>query len=194
MENITNESNIILISDLEHPRAKWYIIHTYSGHENKVALTLKQRAETKGFLDRIFKLFIPTQQKVVISEGKKRKVNEKLFPGYIYINMLLDEESWKIVRGTQGVTGFVGTGATPTPLPDSEVAALMKYVVSDTPKFEMKFMEGDSVRILEGPFADKMGTISEVNQDQGKVKVTVSFFGTEVPLELDFAQITGITK
>lgn len=194
MENNINESNIILISDMEHPRAKWYIIHTYSGHENKVALTLKQRAETKGFLDKIFKLFIPTQQKVVISEGKKRKVNEKLFPGYIYINMLLDEDSWKIVRGTQGVTGFVGTGTTPTPLPESEVAALMKYVVTETPKFEMKFMEGDSVKILEGPFADKIGTISEVNHDQGKVKVTVSFFGTEVPLELDFAQITGITN
>jgi len=191
METI-NENNILIVNDLNHPRAKWYIIHTYSGHENKVAVTLKQRAEIKGFTDKIFKMFIPTQQKVVISEGKKRNVNEKLFPGYIYINMLLDDESWKLVRATQGVTGFVGTGATPTPLPENEVAALMKYVVSDTPKFEMKFSEGDMVKIIEGPFADHEGKIAEVNEDQGKVKVMVSFFGKEVPLELDFAQVTGI--
>lgn len=191
METI-NENNILVVNDLDHPRAKWYIIHTYSGHENKVAVTLKQRAEIKGFTDKIFKMFIPTQQKVVISEGKKRNVNEKLFPGYIYINMLLDDDSWKLVRGTQGVTGFVGTGTTPTPLPENEVVALMKYVVSDTPKFEMKFTEGDMVRIVEGPFADHEGKISEVNEDQGKLKVLVSFFGKEVPLELDFAQVRGI--
>jgi transcriptional antiterminator NusG len=192
MENNINENNLIIVNESTHPRAKWYIIHTYSGHENKVAVTLKQRAEVKGFTDKIFQLFIPTQQKVVISEGKKRKVNERLFPGYVYVNMLMDEDSWKLVRATQGVTGFVGTGATPTPLPENEVAALMKYVVSDTPKFEMKFAEGDSVKIVEGPFSDHIGRISEVNEDQGKVKVLVSFFGKEVPLELDFAQISGI--
>jgi transcriptional antiterminator NusG len=192
METTINENNILVVNDTNHPRAKWYIIHTYSGHENKVAVTLKQRAEIKGFTDKIFKMFIPTQQKVVISEGKKRNVNEKLFPGYIYINMLLDDESWKLVRATQGVTGFVGTGTTPTPLPENEVAALMKYVVSDTPRFEMKFTEGDLVKIIEGPFTDHEGKISEVNEDQGKVKVMVSFFGKEVPLELDFAQVTGI--
>ncbi len=187
-----NDNNILIVNDMDHPRAKWYIIHTYSGHENKVAVTLKQRAEIKGFTDKIFKMFIPTQQKVVISEGKKRSVNEKLFPGYIYISMLLDDESWKLVRGTQGVTGFVGTGTTPTPLPENEVAALMKYVVSDTPKFEIKFTEGDLVKIVEGPFADHEGKIAEVNEDQGKLKVMVSFFGKEVPLELDFAQVRGI--
>ena len=192
MENNINENNLIIVNESTHPRAKWYIIHTYSGHENKVAVTLKQRAEVKGFTDKIFQLFIRTQQKVVISEGKKRKVNERLFPGYVYVNMLMDEDSWKLVRATQGVTGFVGTGATPTPLPENEVAALMKYVVSDTPKFEMKFAEGDSVKIVEGPFSDHIGRISEVNEDQGKVKVLVSFFGKEVPLELDFAQISGI--
>jgi len=191
MENNLNE-NLIIVNETEHPRAKWYIIHTYSGHENKVAVTLKERAEIKGFTDKIFKMFIPTQQKVVITEGKKRKVNERLFPGYVYINMLLDDESWKLVRLTQGVTGFVGTGSNPTPLPENEVAALMKYVVADTPKFEMKFSEGDSVKITEGPFVDHIGKISEVNEDQGKVKVLVSFFGKEVPLELDFAQISGI--
>jgi transcriptional antiterminator NusG len=192
MESNINENNLITITESTHPRARWYIIHTYSGHENKVAVTLKQRAEVKGFTDKIFQMFIPTQQKVVISEGKKRKVNERLFPGYVYINMLMDEDSWKLVRATQGVTGFVGAGATPTPLPENEVAALMKYVVSDAPKFEMKFAEGDSVKIVEGPFSDHIGKISEVNEDQGKVKVLVSFFGKEVPLELDFAQISGI--
>ncbi len=192
MESNINENNLITVNESTHPRARWYIIHTYSGHENKVAVTLKQRAEVKGFTDKIFQLFIPTQQKVVITEGKKRKVNERLFPGYVYINMLMDEDSWKLVRATQGVTGFVGAGTTPTPLPENEVAALMKYVVSDAPKFEMKFAEGDSVKIVEGPFSDHIGKISEVNEDQGKVKVLVSFFGKEVPLELDFAQISGI--
>ncbi|NBO17325.1 MAG: transcription termination/antitermination factor NusG [Proteobacteria bacterium] len=184
--------NLIIINDSNHPRAKWYIVHTYSGHENRVAQTLKSRAEIKGFTDKIFKVFIPSQEKVVVSEGKKRKVKERLFPGYVYINMLLDEDSWAFVRNTQGITGFIGSGATPTPLPENEVVALMKYVVTETPKFEMKYQEGDSVKITEGPFADSIGRISEVNDDQGKVKVLVSFFGKEVPIELEFSQITSL--
>ena len=184
--------NLIIINDTEHPRAKWYIVHTYSGHENRVAQTLKSRSEIKGFTDKIFKVFIPSQEKVVVSEGKKRKVKERLFPGYVYINMLLDEDSWAFVRNTQGITGFIGSGATPTPLPENEVVALMKYVVAETPKFEMKYQEGDSVKITEGPFADSIGKISEVNEDQGKVKVLVSFFGKEVPIELEFSQIASL--
>jgi len=184
--------NLIIINDSEHPRARWYIVHTYSGHENRVAQTLKSRAEVKGFTDKIFKVFIPSQEKVVVSEGKKRKIKERLFPGYVYINMLLDEDSWAFVRNTQGITGFIGSGATPTPLPENEVVALMKYVVTETPKFEMKYQEGDSVKITEGPFADSIGKISEVNEDQGKVKVLVSFFGKEVPIELEFSQVTSL--
>jgi transcriptional antiterminator NusG len=191
MENNLND-NLIIINDSNHPRARWYIVHTYSGHENRVAQTLKSRSEIKGFTDRLFKVFIPSQDKVVVSEGKKRKVKERLFPGYVYINMLLDEDSWAFVRNTQGVTGFVGSGSTPTPLPENEVAALMKYVVTETPKFEMKYQEGDAVKITEGPFADSIGKISEVNEDQGKVKVLVSFFGKEVPIELEFSQVTSL--
>lgn len=184
--------NLIIINNSEHPRARWYIVHTYSGHENRVAQSLKSRAEVKGFTDKIFKVFIPSQEKVVVSEGKKRKIKERLFPGYVYINMLLDEDSMSFVRNTQGITKFVTQGTTPTPLPENEVMALMKYVVSETPKFEMKFQEGDSVKITEGPFADSIGKISEVNEDQGKVKVLVSFFGKEVPIELEFSQVTSL--
>lgn len=191
MENNIND-NLIIINETNHPRARWYIVHTYSGHENRVAQTLKSRSEIKGFTDKIFKVFIPSQDKVVVSEGKKRKVKERLFPGYVYINMLLDEDSWAFVRNTQGITGFVGSGSNPTPLPENEVVALMKYVVTETPKFEMKFQEGDSVKITEGPFADSIGKISEVNEDQGKVKVLVSFFGKEVPIELEFSQVTSL--
>ena len=130
MENNLND-NLIIINDSNHPRARWYIVHTYSGHENRVAQTLKSRSEIKGFTDRLFKVFIPSQDKVVVSEGKKRKVKERLFPGYVYINMLLDEDSWAFVRNTQGVTGFVGSGSTPTPLPENEVATAMFYAECD---------------------------------------------------------------
>jgi len=192
MDTNNLNDNLIIINYSNHPRAKWYIVHTYSGHENRVAQTLKSRAEIKGFTDKIFKVFIPSQDKVVVSEGKKRKVKERLFPGYVYVNMLLDEDSWAFVRNTQGITGFIGSGSTPTPLHENEVIALMKYVVTETPKFEMKYQEGDSVKITEGPFADSIGKISEVNEDQGKVKVLVSFFGKEVPIELEFSQIASL--
>lgn len=192
MDTNTFNDNLIIINESDHPRARWYIVHTYSGHENKVAQSLKSRAEIKGFTDKLFKVFIPSQEKVVVSEGKKRKIKERLFPGYVYINMLLDEDSWAFVRNTDGITGFVGSGSNPTPLPENEVVALMKYVVTETPKFEMKLQEGDSVKITEGPFAESIGKISEVNEDQGKVKVMVSFFGKEVPIELEFSQVASL--
>jgi transcriptional antiterminator NusG len=193
MEEILNK-DLTIISDLEHPRARWYIVHTYSGHENKVALTLKERAEIKGFTDRVFKVFVPSQEKIVVREGKKRKVRERLYPGYVYVNMLLDDDTWAFVRNNPSVTGFVGAGSNPTPLPESEVISLMKYVVSETPKFETKFSEGDFVKIIEGPFSNSEGQISEVKEDQGKIVVMVSFFGKEVPLELEFSQVASIRK
>src|SRR4030042_4773043 len=141
--------------------AHWYVIHTYSGHETKVATTLKQRVEARGFTDKIFKMFIPQQQKIVVSEGKKRSVEEKLFPGYLLVQMLMDDDSWYIVRSTPGVTGFVGMGSTPTPISETEVQALMRFTQQETPKFEAKFSNGDSVKVIDGPFKDFLGKVDE---------------------------------
>ena len=186
------EDGVIIINPDIPEEAKWYVVHTYSGHENKVATTLKQRVEVGGFVNRIFKLFIPQQQKIVVSEGKKRSVEERLFPGYVIVQMLLDDDSWYIVRSTPGVTGFVGMGSTPTPLPESEVKSLMRFAKMEAPKFEAKFRVDDSVKIIDGPFKDFLGKVDEVNEDQGKVKVLVSVFGRETPVELDFEQVVNL--
>ena len=186
------EEGVIVINSSPGEKAKWYVIHTYSGHEKKVAITLKQRVEAGGFTDRIFKIFIPQQQKVVISEGKKRTVDERLFPGYVIVNMIMDDDAWYIVRSTRGVTGFVGMGNNPTPLPESEVRALMKFTKMEAPKFEAKFSVCDSVKIIDGPFKEHLGKVDEVNEEQGKVKVLISVFGREVPVELDFLQVSSI--
>ncbi len=190
-DDAANDGIVVINSEVSE-YARWYVVHTYSGHEKKVAITLKQRAEAAGMTDRIFKVFIPHQQKIVISEGKKRSVDERLFPGYIIVQMELSDDSWLIVRSTRGVTGFVGTGTNPVPLPENEVKALMKYVRMDTPKFEAKFTVGDSVKINSGPFADSLGRVEEVNEDQGKLKVLISVFGREVPVELDLTQVSSI--
>ena len=186
------EEGVITISNVSNDKARWYVVHTYSGHENKVAITLKQRVEAAGFTDKIFKIFIPHQEKIVIAEGKRRSVDERLFPGYVMVQMLMGNDAWHLVRSTRGVTGFVGTGTNPTPLPESEVKTLMKFMRMETPKFEAKFQVGDSVKIIEGPFADSLGKVDEVNDEQGRVKVLVSVFGREVPVELDFLQISRI--
>ncbi|NMB69632.1 transcription termination/antitermination factor NusG [candidate division WWE3 bacterium] len=191
-QKANKEDGVIVVNPDVPEDAKWYVVHTYSGHENKVAITLKQRAEAAGFTNRIFKMFIPQQQKIVVSEGKKRSTDEKLFPGYMIVQMLMDDDTWYIVRSTPGVTGFVGMGSTPTPLPEPEVRTLMKFAKMEAPKFEAKFQVGDSVKIADGPFRDFLGKVDEVNDDQGKVKVLVSVFGRETPVELDFTQILRI--
>src|SRR3990167_11044519 len=176
-----SDKGVINISQTVNPDATWFVVHTYSGHENKVAITLKQRAESSGYQDRICQILVPTQEKIVISEGKKRKVDEHLFPGYILVNMAMSDDAWHLVRSTTGVTGFVGTGTTPTALPESEVKTLMKFTKQEAPKFEAKFSVGDSVKITDGPFAEFLGKVDEVNEEQGKVKVLVSVFGRETP-------------
>ena len=190
-EEVGNEG-LIVLNDVENKRAHWYVVHTYSGHERKVAELVKARAEGQNLTTKILKILIPTQQKIVVSEGKKREVNERLFPGYILVNMAMGDESWYLVRSTKGVTGFVGTGTKPTPLPQKEVDTLMKYLTMEAPKFEAKFKVGDSVKISDGPFRDFLGKIDDVNDDQGKVRVLVSVFGRETPVELDFTQIISI--
>lgn len=187
-----DEENVIVINKNVSESANWYVVHTYSGHESKVALSLKERVEAAGHSDKVFKIFLPHQQKIVVSEGKKRSVDEKLFPGYLVVLMDMNDDSWYIVRSTPGVTGFVGMGSTPTPLPKSEVLTLMKFAKMEAPKFEAKFRLGDSVKVNEGPFKDFLGKVDEVNEEQGKVKVLVSVFGRETPLELSFTQVSQL--
>lgn len=175
-----------------HPGASWYVIHTYSGHENKVAITLKQRVVSMALEDKVFNILVPTQEKIVISEGKKRTVEEKLFPGYILINMLLSDETWHAIRSTSGVTGFVGTGDKPSPLPEKEVKSIIKFMKMEAPKFEAKFNLGDGVKIIDGPFSDFIGKVDALDEEKGKVTVLVSVFGRETPVELDFLQVSPL--
>ncbi|MDP2874315.1 MAG: transcription termination/antitermination protein NusG [bacterium] len=175
-----------------HPGASWYVIHTYSGHENKVAITLKQRITSMALEEKVFNILVPTQEKIVISEGKKRTVEEKLFPGYILINMILSDETWHAVRSTSGVTGFVGTGDKPSPLPEKEVKSIIKFMKMEAPKFEAKFNLGDGIKIIDGPFSDFIGKVDALDDEKGKVTVLVSVFGRETPVELDFLQVSPL--
>ena len=145
-----------------------------------------------GFLNKIFRVLIPTQKKIIVSEGKKKETDEHILPGYIVVLMSMSDEAWHLVRSTRGVTGFVGVGTTPTPLPESEVRTLLKFMRMEAPKFEARYSVGDAVRITDGPWKDFVGKVDEVNEEQGKVKVLVSVFERETPMELEFVQVTAI--
>ncbi len=171
------------------PKARWYVVHTYSGHEAKVAATLKQRVASQKLEDKVLDIMVPTQDKIEIREGKKAKIKEKIFPGYMLIKMILDDNTWLIVRTTPGITSFVGMGNKPTPLPDQEVATIQKYMTMEAPKFKASFSVGEAVKITDGPFSEFLGSISEIDDARGKLKVLVSIFGRETPVELDFLQV-----
>ena len=172
--------------------AKWYIVHTYSGHENKVAKSLKQRVESMGFEERIFDIIVPTRNTIKVSQGKKETVKEKIFPGYVLVKMILDDESWLLVRTTQGVTAFIGAGNKPTPISDKEVAAIQKFIQTDEPLYKTAFVKGEAVKIIDGPFTDFLGAIDAIDEAKGKLKVLVSIFGRETPVELDFLQVSKL--
>lgn len=172
--------------------AKWYIVHTYAGHENKVARSLEQRVETMGFQNRVFDIIVPTRETIKVSQGKKENVKEKIFPGYVLVKMILDDETWLLVRSTQGVTAFIGAGNKPTPISEEEVAAIQKFMKQATPTFQANFSVGEAVKITDGPFADFLGTIDNIDDARGKLRVLVSIFGRETPVELDFLQVKKI--
>ncbi len=172
--------------------AKWYIVHTYSGHENKVSKSLRQRIESMGFEDRIFDIIVPTRETFKVSGGKKETVKEKIFPGYVLVKMILDDESWLLVRTTQGVTAFIGAGNKPTPISDKEVAAIQKFMATEEPLYKASFVVGEAVKITDGPFTDFLGTIDNIDESKGKLKVLVSIFGRETPVELDFLQVSKL--
>lgn len=178
--------------DGEEKRARWYIIHTYSGHEDKVAKTLMQRIQSMGFSERILDVLVPTRETIKVRSGKKESVHEKIFPGYILVKMVLDDESWILVRTTPGVTSFVGAENKPTPVRDDEVEAIVKFVEQTEPVFKAAFSTGEAVKITDGPFSDFLGTIESIDEQKGKARVLVSIFGRDTPVELDFLQISKI--
>jgi transcriptional antiterminator NusG len=167
----------------------WYVIHCYSGYENKVRHNLEQRIETMGMKDRIFDVVIPTQEEIEVKDGRRRTVERHIFPGYVLVNMALSEESWYVVRNTPGVTGFVGMGNTPTPLRPEEVAQIVKRMEAEAPTVKVSFKVGERVRIIDGPFNDFRGNVAEIDMERTKVRVMVNFFGRETPVELDFLQV-----
>lgn len=182
----------IVLEKSDDPRAKWYVIHTYSGHEARVAENLKQRVQTLGISGQVLEMFIPTQDKIEIRGGKKHSVTEKIFPGYLLVKIILTDPTWLAVRTTPGVTGFVGTGSKPTPLSEQEVATIQRFAAMGAPKFKTKFSIGEAVRIIDGPFADYLGSIGAIDEEKGRLSVLVSIFGRETPVELDFLQVTKI--
>lgn len=180
------------VSDKATPReedARWYTVHTYAGYENAVERNLKQRIESLGMRDRIFDVIVPTEKKIRVKGGKRSIEEEKIYPGYILVRMVVDDESWFVVRNTPRVTGFVGSGNTPVPMEESEVATLMKRMKAEAPKHHIDLVKDDPVVITDGPFKDLEGKVGGIDEDRGKVKVMVSMFGRETPVELDFLQI-----
>jgi transcriptional antiterminator NusG len=168
---------------------QWYVIHCYSGYENKVRKNLEQRIETMGMKNKIFEVIIPTQEEIEVRDGKRRTVERHVFPGYVLVNMILEEDSWFVVRNTPGVTGFVGMGDEPTPLRSEEVASIMRRMENEAPTYKVTYKQGDRVRIVDGPFNDFRGIVDEINMERSKIRVMVNFFGRETPVELDFLQV-----
>lgn len=184
--------NHFVLTKSDDKTGKWYVLHTYSGHENSVAINLIQRVETMKLTGRVLEILIPTQNKILIKRGKKTSVKEKIFPGYMLAKLILDDETWLAVRTTPGVTGFVGVGSKPTPLPPAEVASIKRFMEQEAPKYKATFSVGEAVKIVEGPFADFLGSVDSIDESKGKVHVLVSIFGRETPVELDFLQVSKI--
>lgn len=171
---------------------RWYVLHTYSGYEENVARNLRQRIESMDMEDKIFNVLIPTENKIRIKNGKRKVVTEKIFPGYVLVEMIVTDDSWYVVRNTPNVTGFVGSGTTPTPISDEEVKQLMQRMGVEEPKYKIDVLVGSPVRIIDGPFKDFEGKVNELDEARGKIKVLVSMFGRETPVELDFLQVKKI--
>ena len=171
---------------------RWYVIHTYSGYEENVTRNLKQRIESMDMEDKIFDVLVPTETKIKIKSGKRSVVREKIFPGYVLVNMIVTDDSWYVVRNTPNVTGFVGSGTTPTPVSEAEIQELQRRMGIEEPTYKVDVSVGTPVKIADGPFKDFEGKVAEVDEAKGKIKVLVSMFGRETPVELDFLQVKKI--
>ena len=185
-----------ILDEFAPPKASneklWYVIHCYSGYENKVRHAIEQRIETMGMRDKIFDVIVPTQEEIEVKDGKRRTVEKRVFPGYILVEMKLDEDSWYVVRNTPGVTGFVGMGNDPTPLRPEEVKQIIERMSDVSPVVKVNFKIGQKVRIVDGPFNDFIGTVAAIDPDKSKVRVMVNFFGRDTPVELDFLEVEKI--
>ena len=173
---------------------RWFVIHTYSGYENKVKTNLEHRIQSMDMGDKIFQVLVPTEEEIEIKNGKRHPVERKIFPGYVLVEMVMSDDSWYVVRNTPGVTSFVGSGNKPTELSDTEVRQILRQIKLDAPKYKVAFTKGEAVRVTDGPFTDLHGVVDEVNPERNKVKVLVSIFGRETPVELDFLQIEKLVK
>lgn len=170
----------------------WYVLHTYSGYEDNVCRNLKQRIESMGMEDKIFNVLVPKEKKIKIKNGKRKVIEERIFPGYVLVEMIVTDDSWYVVRNTPNVTGFVGSGTTPTPISEEEMSSLKRRMGVKEPKYKMDVAQGDVVKVIDGPFKDFDGKVDGIDEEKGKIKVLVQMFGRETPLELDFLQIKKI--
>jgi len=196
-EHPNSDSVVEEVSDSEQHNVdtegkRWYVVHCYSGYENKVCHNLEQRIESMGMNKHIFDVVVPTEEEIAVRDGKRRTVEREVFPGYILVQMKLSEESWYVVRNTPGVTGFVGMGSKPIPLQENEFKHIIQRMEADAPRITVTFKVNQKVRIIDGPFNDFIGTVTEIDVDRAKVRVMVSFFGRETPVELDFLQVEKI--
>ena len=170
--------------------ARWYVVHAYSGHEEKVKANLLKRVESMDMHDKIFDVVVPTEEVIEIKDGQRRNVPKRIFPGYILVNMVMSDESWYVVRNTPGVTSFVGSGNKPVPLQESEVRGIQRKIEAEAPtKIDVQYQVGENVRVVDGPFTDFHGKVAEINVEKGKLKVLVNMFGRETPVELDLLQV-----
>jgi len=167
----------------------WYVIHTYSGYENKVKANLEKRVDSMNMGDKIYRVLVPIEEEVQIKDGKKKITPKKIYPGYVLVEMQITEDSWYVVRNTPGVTGFVGTGTKPIPLQEDEIKKIFKYMGVEERRPKVEFKINENVRVINGPFENFIGTIEEIYPQKGKLKVNVSMFGRETPVELDYGQV-----
>jgi len=187
-ERLAAKRTVVSGEPVEQPKGQWYVLHTYSGYENKVMRSIEHRVEALDLGERVHEIVVPTHDEIEIKAGQRQTVQRKVFPGYVLVRMDLDDDTWYALRNTPGVTGFVNVNNKPVPLADAEVQAVLKGMTAEAPKVKITFQLGESVRITDGYFADFRGVIDEINQERGKMKVLVSFFGRETPVELDFLQ------
>jgi transcription termination/antitermination protein NusG len=182
----TEKANVTAAEEVQ-----WYVIHAYSGHEEKVKKNLEKRIESMDMHDQILEVFVPMEDEIEIKDGKRRHVQKRIFPGYILVKMVMSDESWYVVRNTPGVTSFVGSGNKPVPLHENELRSILKQVKQE-PQIRVEFQLGESVRVVDGPFADFLGKVDEINAEKGKLKVLVNMFGRETPVELDLLQVEKV--
>lgn len=168
---------------------RWFVVHTYSGYEDRVKKNLEQRTRSLDSASEILQVVIPTEDEIEVKNGQRRTVTKKILPGYVLVEMKMSDQSWSVVRNTPGVTGFVGSGGKPTPLEEDEVSKILKQMTEEAPRVKVGFRRGQSVRVIDGPFIDFVGLVDEINTEKGKVKVLLSLFGQETPVELDFLQV-----